>query len=652
MTADADTPALPVPAPSAADGANEVQNEADPATGEAKAGYLIDFVSKQEVKSSPEERDAVQVFSRRLVEDYGYPVEHIQTRPQYRVRQRPSDEAKSYPVDIAVFSNATKIEANLQIVVECKKKTRKAGVEQLKLYLSMSQATLGVWFNGSDHAYMRKVYHQDGSITYEDLPNIPRHGQRVNDIGLYKRRDLKKPSNLKATFRDLRNHLSQKAKGITRDQKLAQEIMNILFCKIYDEVNTGLDEVVRFRAGLNEPATDVERRILDLFGLVKTEYSDVFTAHDVIELDAASIAYVAGELQNYAITEADRDAIGDAFEVFIGPGLRGDEGQFFTPRNVVRMIVDMVDPRPGEMIIDPACGSGGFLINALDHVWAALDAEAVVKGWNGRQLERKRLEAASRHFRGIDKDSFLAKVTKAYMALVGDGRGGIFCENSLDPPTTWSHQAQDGVKLGTFDVVFTNPPFGTKIPVAGDDILSQYELGYKWKKNRTTGELEKSSELHEDQPPQILFIERCLQLLKPGGRMGIVLPESIFGMPTYEYVIAFLEQRARIKAVISMPEALFKTSGKGGTHAKVAVAIIENTPPADGDDYDIFLADAKWCGHDSRGNPTNRIDAEGKEVLLDDVPIIADRYKVYKAALGGQVAVPPPGPTVDKDGGQ
>jgi type I restriction enzyme M protein len=168
---------------------------------ELKAGYIIDYISGQPVKATPEEIDAVQVFARRLVEDYGYPKEHIQTRPQYRVRKHPSDEKRSYPVDIAVFRSSKKIENNLFMVVECKKKTRKDGVAQLKLYLDMSPAEVGVWFNGNEHEYLHKVHHKDGSRTYESLPNIPRFGQRIEDIGLFKRKDLKKPSNLNSVPR-------------------------------------------------------------------------------------------------------------------------------------------------------------------------------------------------------------------------------------------------------------------------------------------------------------------------------------------------------------------------------------------------------------------------------------------------------------------
>lgn len=591
------------------------------------SGYITDFISGTQVRATPEEVDAVQVFAHRLVEDYGYDEQQIQTRPQHRVRIRPSDEGKSYPVDIAVFRSSQKTEDALYIVVECKKKEREDGEHQLRLYMDMSAAEIGVWFNGNEHLYLHKIHYQDGSRTYETLPNIPRKGQRIEDIGLYKRKDLRKPSNLKAVFRDLRNHLAGMATGITRDEALAQEIINLLFCKIYDEQETDPEDTVRFRAGVGEAHGEIQKRIKDLFEQVKLAvYGDVFEENDTIKLDADSLAYVVGELQNYCITEANRDAIGDAFEVFIGPALRGPEGQFFTPRNVVDMMVKIVDPQPGERIIDPACGSGGFLINALSHVWTNLREQAKRKDWTERQLVKRELEVASECFRGIDKDAFLAKVCKAYMALVGDGRGGVFCANSLEPVDSWSDSMRENIQLGSFDVVVTNPPFGKKIVVKGDKVLIQFALGHKWKRDKETNELEQTEALHEDQPPQILFLERCLQLLRPGGRMGIVLPEAVFGMPTYEYVVTWLRMRAKIRGIVSMPEPLFKTSGKGGTHTKVCVLFLENTPIGDGEDYDVFMADVKWCGHDSRGNPTIRIDNDGNEILLDEVPLVHQRW--------------------------
>lgn len=588
-------------------------------------GFIPDYVSGEPVRATPEELEAVQVFARRLVEDYGYPKDHVQTRPQFRVRKRPSDDRRSFPIDIAVFRGSKKTEDELFMIVECKKKNRREGVAQLKLYLDMSPAEIGVWFNGEDHLYLRKVLRRDGSRVYEDLPNIARYGQPIDEIGLFRRADLTRPSNLKAVLRDIRNHLAGNVTGITRDEALAQEIINLLFCKIYDETNTGHEDIVTFRSGPTEDAEEVQKRIVTLFEKVKGEYSDVFEASDKIRIDAANLVYVVGELQNYCITEAERDAVGDAFEVFIGPALRGAEGQFFTPRNVVKMVVEMLDPNPGDLILDPACGSGGFLIAALEHVWRKIEAEGETKGWSPVQVDRRKRELATKYFRGIEKDAFLAKVTKAYMAIVGDGRGGVFCENSLVPPEEWDLTASRSIKLGTFDMVMTNPPFGSKIPIKGKHVLSQYELGHKWKRERGTDTIEQTATLHEDQRPQLIFLERCLQFLKPGGRLAIVLPESLLGNPSYEHVATWLMRR-RIHAVVTMPEPLFKTSGKGGTHTKVCILFVENVPNED-TKASIFMADAKWCGHDSRGNPTLRKKPGGGVVLLDDVPVIAERYR-------------------------
>lgn len=605
------------------------------ADGLLKPGYVPDYISGLPVKASPEEVEAVQIFAERLVKDYGYPKDRIQTRPQFRVRIRPSDESRTFPVDIAVFTSKRKIEDDLFLVVECKKKNRKDGIAQLKLYLDMSPASLGVWFNGDEHVYLRKLLNGDGTRHYQELPNIPRYGQRVEDIGLFKRKDLARPSNLKAVFRDLRNHLAGMTTGITRDEALAQEIINLLFCKILDEQETEPEATVTFRAAVDEPASAIKKRILGLFETVKTKaYGDVFVRNDTINLDAESVRYVVGELQNYCVMDADRDAIGDAFEVFIGPALRGTEGQFFTPRNVVQMMVEMLDPKPGERIIDPACGSGGFLITALAHVWEHIRTEAKRKNWSERQRLRREVDIATHCFRGLDKDAFLAKVCKAYMALIGDGRGGVFCENSLNPPSEWHAVTQSKVALGGFDVLLTNPPFGAKIPIKGAGVLSQYDLGYKWIKDKITKEPEKTTALMDSRPPQIVFLERCLQFLKPGGRMGIVLPESILGNPSYEFLMSFIQTRARVLAVVTMPEPLFKTSGKGGTHTKVAVLLLrKEKPPVAG--YEMFMGDVKWCGHDSRGNPTLRKDVKTGEVeLLDEVPLVASRYAALTKGKG------------------
>lgn len=451
------------------------------------------------------------------------------------------------------------------------------------------------------------------------LPTLPRFGQSISDIGSLTRDSLTLPSNLKAVFKDIRNHLAGNTTGITRDQDLAQEIMAVLFCKIFDELDKGPGETVDFRASVDDKPAVVKKRISKIFDSVKQQYSDVFRSSDGVSLDAESLKYVVGELQNYAVSDAERDVIGEAFEVFVGPAVRGEEGQFFTPRNVVQAIVKIMDPQVGEMILDPACGSGGFLTVALEHVWSKIEADASRKRWSASRLAEAKRDVAMQRFRGMDKDAFLTRVTKAYMAILGDGRGGIFCEDSLDEPANWRADARAGMPLGSFDCILTNPPFGSKIKVTGAHKLAQYELAHKWKASKEErNEWSITDQLHSDQPPQVLFIERCAQFLKDGGRMAMVLPESIFGMPVYGYVTKWIYENFKIRAFVSLPEEVFQPS----THAKTCIVVLEKTPPSDDDVIEMAIAD--WCGHDSRGNPTIRIQ-KGKPVLLDDLPKIAEQ---------------------------
>jgi type I restriction enzyme M protein len=578
-----------------------------------------DYISGQWIKSGVKEHEeAVNIFSQRLVEELGYSKDQIQTIPQFRVKVSPSGQEK-YPVDITVFRDEKKSYDNVYMLVECKQPNRKDGRKQLDIYLNLVPSVeIGVWFNGKEHLYLWKTRDpKTKRWIWVEIPDIPKKGQRVEDIGLYKRKNLEVPKNLKAVFNDIRNHLAGNITGITRDESIAQEIINLLFCKIYDEVNTPPDEQVTFRAGVNEMPEDVKARIVSLFEKVKTEYDDVFEKEDVIKLDADSIVYVVGELQKYAITKAERDAVGDAFEVFIGPALRGSEGQFFTPRNVVRMAIEMLNPEIDEYVIDPACGSGGFLIVALEYMWSKLDKEAEKKGWSKELLAVKRRELASKFIAGIDKDSFLAKVTKAYMAIIGDGRGGIFCENTLVPLSEWNPKTRQKINLESFDVLITNPPFGAKIPVRGDRILGQYELGFKWKYDKKTKTWERTNKLQDKQPPQILFIERCLQLLKPGGRMGIVLPDGILGNITDGYIRKFILDKAKILAVVDMPPETFQPS----TSTKTSLLFLQKKKENEKvENYPIFMAVPEKCGHDRRGKPIDQ----------DDFPAVSKRYKEFR----------------------
>lgn len=585
-----------------------------------KEGYIFDFISGQEIKSTPEEVEATQVFSRRLVEEYEYNKENIQTRPQYFVRRTPSDETKrEWPVDIAIFTDNGRAESDLIGIVECKKKTRKDGLEQLKLYMDMcSSLQWGVWFNGDEQINLQKIK-KDGDILYNEIPNIPKKGQRIEDIGKYKRRDLKPAKDLKSHFKVINNYLyGNMKKDDTSTRNRAKQIINMLFCKIYDEKYTGENQEVTFRAGVYEDKEIVSIRIKELFDNVKNRFNDVFEVEDSITLDADSIVFSVGQIQELCITESERDVIGDAFEVFVSKALKDEDGQFFTPRNVIKMIVDIIDPNENTMIIDPACGTGGFLIESLRHVWNKVEINAKELGWSEKRIEEEKQYVATSYFRGIDKDSFVAKVTKAYMAIIGDGRGGIFCENSLEHPSEWSNKCRDKIDLGKFDVVLSNPPFGSKIPVKEEKTLKQYVFGHKWSYDKKNKKWEQQSLLNNKGAkggvePQILFIERCLQLLKFGGKLGIVLPDGVYGNDKLGYIREYLKRNTKILAIIDVPSETFQPNTSTKTTILIAEKIEENTII---DNHYIFMAICETCGHDRRGNQTSD----------DDVSLVSGKY--------------------------
>lgn len=586
-----------------------------------KEGYIFDYISNQEIKTTPEEIEAVQVFSKQLVEDYGYSKNQIQTRPQYRVKSSPSDTSKSYPVDIIVFSDEQKTDNNEYIIVECKKKTRNDGITQLKDYLTFSNAYLGVWFNGNERIFLKKIEHK-GKVIFEEIPNIPTKGQRLEDIGQFKRKDLKPTHNLKVIFNSIRNHLAGNATGTGRDEIIAQQLINLIFCKIYDERFTKLDDNVSFRVGIDEDKKIVKKRIEDLFEKVKTKYSEVIEIADSISLDADSIKYVVGELQNFSLIESERDIIADAFETFIGYSLKGAQGQFFTPRNVIKLMVEIIDPQPNELLIDPACGTGGFLVESLRHIWKVLDQQANSYGWSDLALNEEKISSAIKCIKGLEKDDFLSKVAKAYMAILGDGKGGIFCEDSLKNPNEWKTITKQHINLDKFDVLLANPPFGKDIKVKGEEKLKQFDLAYQWKKEGKT--YVKTNKLKKEETIQILFIERSLKLLKDGGRMGIVLPETFFHAPKSRYVLHYMLKNNNVTWMLDLPHNTFRPHN----NAKCIVIILEKNRPQQ---TQINMAVAEEIGHDHQGKEIYRWNYENnnldKTQLWDDIPLIINELK-------------------------
>lgn len=388
----------------------------------------------------------------------------------------------------------------------------------------------------------------------------------------------------KSLFQEIRNFLAGRMLGATRDAALLEEVMKCLFTKKRIMLQAG-------RASNASKTDDIE--LSKLYRKYFLPVPGVFDKNDQILLDPIAIRFIDERLSRIDLLASDRDPVGDLYETFIGASIRGAEGQFFTPQNAGRWLVEVVDPVAGERTIDPACGAGGFLVWAAQHT-------------KGLKLF------------GIEKDSYLAALARARTAMAGEP-ANVYCANSLS-----FESEKDTINseefIGEFDVVLANPPFGKNIQSVSAAVQNGFELGRKWKRNKD-GSYSETRNLASKAPPQVLFMERILSLLKKGGRAGLVVPESMLGSRSYGHVVQYLRDHSAVRAVVGMPEALFKSSGKGGTHTKTCLLLLEKGTKQ----RHVFMAEAKWCGHDSRGRPISK----------DDLPQISDDFAAFRAGKAG-----------------
>lgn len=407
------------------------------------------------------------------------------------------------------------------------------------------------------------------------------------------------PANAKSVFRNLRNYLAGQVVGSTRDDVLLDEILKCLFCKLYLEVK----EIAPLHS---DEVVAVANFYRSTFSKVRTEYSEIFDEEAELLLSPEAIFHVVNKL-SFRMLDADRDPIGDAFEVFAGTESRARSGQFFTPRNATDLLVSAINPQPGEKILDPACGAGGFLASTVRHFYK--------KG-----MSREEMAEATGQFFGVDKDRYLTNLARLHVSLLTGGHPNIVVADSLSQKTEDGRELAELIPTNDYDVIFTNPPFGANIVAASPTVLQNFCLSKKWKFDKRLAEWMPTDEVKQQVPPQVLFVERCISLLKEGGRLGIVIPESLLSNKGHRYVMEYLRQNAEIEAVIGMPEALFKTSGKGGTHTKTCLLVARKIIQKRSTGSMIFMAEAKWCGHDSRA----------REIPHDDLPKIGDQFNKFK----------------------
>lgn len=381
-------------------------------------------------------------------------------------------------------------------------------------------------------------------------------------------------------FADIRNYLAGRVIGITRDSALLHEVVKCLFCSMN----------LKNKLAEETSAVDLSEAYRAEFRIIKNKLSFAFESTEEILLDPQTILYVHQQLNKIDYYTSEKDIFSELYQCFISSDLRQNDGQFFTPFEAIKFLVEAIKPEENEKIIDPACGAGGFLSYASRFL--------LNKGVGRNQIHD--------NLYGFDKDEYLTKLAKSHVAINTLDEAKIECTDTIEYVTT------NPELLGTFDVVLANPPFGSKIKSGSEEVRAKYDLAYKWKLDKKTNRYIKTDVLQANTPPQILFLEVCIKLLKDNGRMGIVVPESLISN-TAGYVVQYLLDNLHVDAVCGMPESLFKTSGSGGTHTKTCLLIAHKREKST---QKIFMAEAGWCGHDSRGNL----------IPHNDLPQILDNY--------------------------
>lgn len=590
-------------------------------------GKVLDFIDGQTQRDETPEEYVRQEIAKSLVREYGYPKKDISVEFLLRVGTRKPR------ADLIVFHDEEEHEqSSAYIIVECKEQKvkssdRKEGVGQLESYMGVCpNAIYGMWTNGIERFCYRKVAVK-GKITVQEIPDLPSYGQ-TGDEAERPQFDQLKPASSDAllfAFRRCHNYIAGN-QGLQKPQAF-WELLKLIFCKIHDERG----EEIEFYAAANERTgingqMKVKKRIDGLFHQVKANFPAIFQASDSIEINPQVLAYIVSQLQMYCLLESDVDVKGHAYEEIVGSNLRGDRGEFFTPRNVCNMAVAMLEPSEGQVILDPACGTGGFLIAAMNHVIAKIRVSETEK-WKGNhaRAEPKIVERIARFagacIVGLDFNPELVKATKMNMVMNNDGAGGLYQANSLASPAVWEQALRERYLFGKIDLIFTNPPFGSKIPVDDPAILENFDLGHSWTYNEKTDSWVKGKGIQKSQPPEILFIERCVRLLKPGtGRVAMVLPDGILGSPGQGYVRDWILKHTRVLASVDLHPDTFQPNVSVQTSVlvlqrKTDELIAVEEAAGRKNDYSVFMAVANHIGHDKRGNRTYVRDKKGNEVI-------------------------------------
>ena len=534
------------------------------------------------------------------------------------------------------------------IIVEVKKPKLQDGKEQLRSYCNATGAPIAVWTNGQQISH----YHRRDPNYFEDITDIPNADQTLADIlnERFTLKDLILKDKLTTEHKSLKDVILE-----LEDEVLAnagvdvfEEVFKLIFTKLYDEslsykdkgvidyfvrqqqsstpqqesgITYDMDyEVIKlaaesilddgFRAmefrNTGQTDSELKTKIQRLFDEAKNQWKGVFPEYSTFELSDSHLSVCVSSLQDVKLFNSNLQVVDEAFEYLVNKSAKGEKGQYFTPRHVIDMCVKMLNPKRGEYMIDTAAGSCGFPVHTIFNLTGTLFTNA--------EIPEGDKEHVLKVF-GIDFDEKTVRVARTLNLIAGDGETNVLHLNTLDYKRWSDRSEKDRIwimaygrgfdrlkalraeleqnKLFNFDILMANPPFAGDIKESR--ILHQYTLGFK-------GNGKPQSKVGRD----ILFIERNLDFLKPGGRMAIVLPQGRFNNTSDKYIRDFIAEHARILAVVGLDTNTFKPHT--GTNTSVLFVQKWNNDPAKGplcpevEDYPIFFAVSEKSGKDNSGD--------------------------------------------------
>ncbi|WP_329171952.1 N-6 DNA methylase [Streptomyces decoyicus] len=683
----------------AGENADQAAGEEESQVVALKEGEVADYISGKAIKETPKEK-VRQRIARALVHEYGIDPGDMERDFALTVSEEVAKRKRTKKADIAVFeSGMAHTTANLRRVVICKpepKQTKnvfklrmpdqaRKDLEELQELMGNDGRPLcahGMWTDGADYFFLKKVV-DDFGVNFEDRSDweITDGTDGSRTVASHQRLRLAEPERLKAAFQRCHNYIHGN-EGMPKDAAFWQ-FLYLLFAKMYDErVSRGTGHG-RFRTGLKEMFEEdgraaIAKRVRSLFEDVKIQYSEVFKPTDEITLSDQALAFIVSELAHYDLSASDIDAKGIAYQELVGTNLRGDRGQYFTPRVAVDLMVEMLDPKQDETVLDPTCGTGGFLQATLKHLRDSWKNEAGTSGFPDTKEEQVRYgdllkEYAEKHLFGADFDQFLVRATTMDVMMLAQTTGNIFHMDSLAFPRGHLadvETAKKRIPLGeTVDVLLSNPPFGADIPISDESVLGDFRQGIarSWGRDPVTGEPTASlTSTPKSMAPEQLFIQRAIEWVKPGGRIGIVLPNGILSNPgpTDEAIRRYILEHCWVLASVELPVETFIVDANVNILTTLLFLKrkteqeVRNWRMKSEKAYPVFMAVAEKVGFDRRGNElykrtpdgepvvetsvvVERLNIRGKEVarplrrskkvIDNDLPVIAEKYRQFRA---------------------